>query len=232
MNKFSARFVGRSISLFSAAVATAMLMSACTTLDPYTGEEERSRTTVGTVIGAVSGAVIGAATASDRRERKKRILIGAGVGALAGGSVGAYMDRQEAKLREQLQGTGVSVTRDGDNIHLNMPGDITFGFDSDKLDPDFHDVLNSVGLVLKEFDKTIVEVAGHTDSTGAASYNQRLSERRAQAVSRFLLSDGLKEERVLVVGYGEDQPIADNATEKGRAANRRVELTLVPLTDD
>ncbi|MDQ2068731.1 OmpA family protein [Natronospira sp. AB-CW4] len=207
-------------------------LAACTTLDPYTGEEQRARATTGTVIGAVSGAILGAATASDRRERKRRMLIGAGLGGLAGGTVGAYMDRQEARLREQLEGSGVSVTRDGDNIHLNMPGDITFGFDDDSLRRDFHDVLDSVSLVLREFDQTIIEVAGHTDSVGAASYNQRLSERRAQSVARYLLGKGIMEERMLVVGYGEDQPVASNETDEGRAQNRRVELTLVPVTED
>ncbi|MEA5445444.1 OmpA family protein [Gammaproteobacteria bacterium AB-CW1] len=209
-----------------------MVLAACTTLDPYTGEEQRARATTGTVVGAVTGAILGAATASDRRERQRRMLIGAGVGALSGGAVGAYMDRQEAELRERLEGTGVSVTRDGDQIHLNMPGDITFDFDSDAVRSEFYEVLDSVAVVLEEFDQTVVEVAGHTDSTGAASYNQRLSERRAQSVSRYLLSQGLIEERMLVVGYGEDQPVASNDTEEGRRQNRRVELTLVPVTDD
>ncbi|MCP1727354.1 outer membrane protein OmpA-like peptidoglycan-associated protein [Natronospira proteinivora] len=213
-------------------LVAALALSACTTLDPYTGEERTARATTGTVIGAISGAVLGAATASDRRDRKKRMLIGAGVGALSGGAVGAYMDRQEDALREQLEGTDVSVTRDGDHIHLNMPGDITFGFDSADVRADFYEVLDSVSIVLEEFDQTIVEVSGHTDSTGAASYNQRLSERRAQSVSRYLLSQGVTEERMLVVGYGEDQPVASNDSEEGRQQNRRVELTLVPLTED
>jgi len=226
---FTAR---RGLAGIALGLAASLILGACTTLDPYTGEERTARATTGTVIGAVSGAVLGAATASDRRDRKKRMLIGAGVGALSGGAVGAYMDRQEHELRQQLEGTGVSVTRDGDHIHLNMPGDITFGFDSSDVRSDFFEVLDSVALVLEEFDQTIVEVSGHTDSTGAASYNQRLSERRAQSVSRYLLSQGLQEERMLVVGYGEDQPVASNETEEGRQQNRRVELTLVPVTED
>jgi outer membrane protein OmpA-like peptidoglycan-associated protein len=210
----------------------AVALAGCTTLDPYTGEEKRSRATTGTVIGAVSGAILGAATADDRRDRKKRALIGAGIGGLAGGAVGGYMDRNEARLREQLEGTGVSVTRDGDDIILNMPGDITFDFDSDTLRSDFTDVLNSVALVLKEFDQTVIEIAGHTDSVGAASYNQRLSERRAQSVARELMSNEVGENRMLVVGYGEDAPVASNDTDAGRQQNRRVELTLVPITED
>ncbi len=211
--------------------ALAVALAGCTTLDPYTGEEQRARATTGTVIGAVSGAILGAATADDRRDRKKRALIGAGIGGLAGGAVGGYMDRNEARLREQLEGTGVSVTRDGDDIILNMPGDITFDFDSDALRSDFTGVLNSVALVIEEFDKTVIEIAGHTDSVGAASYNQRLSERRAQSVARELMSNNVSENRMLVVGYGEDAPIASNDTDAGRQQNRRVELTLVPITE-
>ncbi|WP_374729198.1 MULTISPECIES: OmpA family protein [Natronospira] len=230
--KTNSRGFGRLVPGVTVGLMASMVLAACTTLDPYTGEEQRARATTGTVVGAVTGAILGAATASDRRERQRRMLIGAGVGALSGGAVGAYMDRQEAELRERLEGTGVSVTRDGDQIHLNMPGDITFDFDSDAVRSEFYEVLDSVAVVLEEFDQTVVEVAGHTDSTGAASYNQRLSERRAQSVSRYLLSQGLIEERMLVVGYGEDQPVASNDTEEGRRQNRRVELTLVPVTDD
>jgi len=225
-------FWARGLIFAITALATLAVLGACTTLDPYTGEERTARATTGTVIGAVSGAVLGAATASDRRDRKRRMLIGAGVGALSGAAVGAYMDRKEARLREQLDGTGISVTRDGDNIHLNMPGDVTFGFDSDAVRSEFYEVLDSVAVVLEEFDQTIIEVSGHTDSVGAASYNQRLSERRAQSVSRYLLSQNVSEDRMLVVGYGEDQPVASNDSDAGRAQNRRVELTLVPLTND
>jgi outer membrane protein OmpA-like peptidoglycan-associated protein len=220
------------ITAVAIGLALGLVLGGCTTLDPYTGEEQRARATTGTVIGAVGGAILGAATASDRRDRKKRALIGAGIGGLAGGAVGAYMDRQEAQLREQLAGTGVSVTRDGDNIILNLPGNITFGFDSADLRPEFFEVLNSVALVVAEFDQTIVEVAGHTDSTGAASYNQRLSEQRAQTVARYLIGRDVNEDRMLVVGYGQDAPVASNDTHEGRQQNRRVELTLVPLTRD
>lgn len=213
-------------------IVLAVVLAGCTTLDPYSGEEQTSKATTGTVIGAVSGAILGAATADDRRDRKKRALIGAGVGALAGGAVGNYMDQKEARLREQLQGTGVSVTRDGDNIILNMPSDITFAVDSSELRPDFTEVLESVALVLKEYDKTVIEVAGHTDSSGSGEYNQRLSERRSHAVARELLSNSIDQQRMLVVGYGESAPVASNETESGRQKNRRVELTLVPVTQD
>jgi outer membrane protein OmpA-like peptidoglycan-associated protein len=152
------------------------------------------------------------------------------VGALAGGAIGNYMDRQQAQLRHDLAGTGVSVTRMGDNITLNMPGNITFKSGSSELDPSFYKVLNSVNLVVKKYNKTVVEVAGHTDNTGAAEYNQQLSERRANSVAQYLESQGLANNRVVTVGAGETRPVADNSTPEGRQANRRVELTLTPLT--
>ncbi len=174
--------------------------------------------------------MVGLISGDDAVERRQRALIGAGVGALAGGAVGAYQDRQEAALRAELEGTGVSVTRIGDNITLNMPGNITFATNSSDLSPAFFDVLNSVGKVLNEFNKTVVEVAGHTDSTGSDAYNQSLSERRAGSVATYLRSQGVISDRLITVGMGELRPIADNATAAGRQANRRVEITMVPVT--
>lgn len=218
---------------FAAAVPLlAISIAGCTTTDPYTGEERTSRATTGAAIGAIAGAAIGIATGDDSRERRKRALIGAGIGGLSGGAVGAYMDRQERELRDQLRGTGVSVTRQGDELILNMPGNVTFGFDSSDLRSDFYDVLDSVALVLEEYEKTLIEVAGHTDSTGSAEYNQRLSERRAESVARYLESQGVRSQRIATAGFGEEHPVADNSTERGRQANRRVELTLVPLTEE
>ena len=213
------------------AVTTAMVfITGCETLDPYTREEKTSQATKGALIGAGIGAVVGLISGDDAVERRQRALIGAGVGALAGGAVGAYQDRQEAALRAELEGTGVSVTRIGDNITLNMPGNITFATNSADLSPAFFDVLNSVGKVLNEFNKTVVEVAGHTDSTGSDAYNQGLSERRAASVANYLRGRGIMADRMITVGMGESRPIADNSTEVGRQANRRVEITMVPLT--
>lgn len=206
------------------------VLSACTTLDPYTREEKTSSATKGAAIGAATGVAIGLITGDSSSERKKRALIGAGVGALAGGGVGYYMDQQEMKLRQRLDGTGVSVTRNGDNITLNMPGNITFAVDSSDISAGFYDILNSVALVLNEFDQTLVEVAGHTDSTGAADYNQALSERRAGSVAAYLRAQQVMAERLMVVGAGENYPIASNDTPAGRQLNRRVEITIVPLT--
>ncbi len=229
MNNFSKHKVTR---LFSVIALTAVMTTGCTTYNPYSGDEQTSKATKGAIIGAVSGAVLGALTGDDSRERKKRALIGAGVGGIAGGSVGYYMDVQEAKLREQLRGSGVSVSRDGDNIVLNMPGNITFATNSSDLNGNFFSVLDSVSLVLNEYDKTVVELAGHTDSTGSDQYNQSLSERRAGTVSAYLNNKGINLNRLLVVGYGEAYPIADNSSESGREANRRVELTLLPIVEE
>ena len=217
------------IRVVTVMVAGALLATGCQTIDPYTGEKKVSNTAKGAGIGAVAGAVVGAISGDDARERRKRALIGAGVGGLAGGAVGGYMDKQEAELRKELEGTGVSVTRNGDNITLNMPSNITFTTGSADLNSRFFKVLDNVGLVLKKYDKTIVEVAGHTDSVGSEQTNQTLSERRAGTVSQYLVGKGLKQERMIIIGAGEARPVATNDSESGRALNRRVELTLLPL---
>ena len=207
-----------------------LALSACQTIDPYTREEKTSNATKGAAIGAGVGIVAGLISGDNSRERRQRALIGAGVGALAGGGIGYYMDVQEAKLRQQLEGTGVSVTRYGDEIVLNLPGNITFATDSTELRTDFLDVLDSVAIVLRKYEKTMIEITGHTDSTGAASYNQQLSERRAESVARYLRSTGIISARIATQGLGEHYPIASNATASGRSQNRRVELRLVPIT--
>ncbi|MDH3991176.1 MAG: OmpA family protein [Gammaproteobacteria bacterium] len=223
MNNRSAKFI--------LAMATTMVfVSGCQTLDPYTREEKTSSATKGALIGAGVGAVVGLISGDDAVERRQHALIGAGIGALAGGSIGYYQDKQEAELRAELEGTGVSVTRIGDNITLNMPGNVTFATNSSDLSPAFFDVLNSVGKVLSEFDQTVVEVAGHTDSTGSDEYNQSLSERRAGSVAAYLQSQGVIPARLITVGMGETRPVSDNGTTGGRQLNRRVEITMVPIT--
>ncbi len=214
----------------AAALSGVLVLSACTTIDPYTREEQTSRAQRNALLGAAAGAVAGLVTGDSSMERKKRAIVGAGIGALAGGAVGGYMDRQEARLRAELDRTGVSVTRVGDNITLNMPGNITFATNSSDLNAGFYDVLNSVAVVLDEFEQTVVEVAGHTDSTGSDQYNMDLSRRRASSVANYLVTREVVYDRIIEVGMGESRPIADNGTDSGRQANRRVELTLVPLT--
>ncbi|MEM7304144.1 MAG: OmpA family protein [Pseudomonadota bacterium] len=206
------------------------LISACSTTNPYTGEKETSNLAKGAGVGAAAGAVVGLISGDDSRSRKKNALIGAGVGAIAGGAVGYYMDAQEAKLREKLAGTGVGVTRDGDNIILNMPSNITFSVDSSDVSADFYEILDSVTIIFNEYNKTIIEVMGHTDSTGAGDYNLKLSMRRAESVADYFRSRDILEDRLTTHGYGEDYPVASNNTDQGRALNRRVEIALVPIT--
>ncbi len=211
-----------------ALLAAASLTAACTT-DPFTGERKVSNTAAGAGIGAGLGALAGLAVGGSRRAQRNAVLIGAGVGALAGGGIGAYMDNQEAEIRRQLQGTGVSVTRIGDTIVLNMPSNITFDVDQDAVKGSFYPVLNSVALVLNKYNRTVVDVDGHTDSTGDDSYNFGLSQRRALAVADYLNGQGVDGRRFSVVGFGESRPIASNDTADGRAANRRVEIRLAPI---
>ncbi|GIX29965.1 MAG: OmpA family lipoprotein [Porticoccaceae bacterium] len=204
------------------------LLVGCTTTDPYTGEQKTSNTAKGAAVGAVAGAVLGAAAAGGG-ERKKGAVVGAVAGGAVGAGIGQYMDRQERALRERLAGSGVQVVREGDHLRLVMPGHVTFDVDSDAIRPEFFQTLVGVAEVLKKFDRTRLQIAGHTDSTGSDAYNQALSERRAAAVARFLESQGIAPGRIVTVGYGERYPIADNATPEGRALNRRVELEIIPL---
>jgi outer membrane protein OmpA-like peptidoglycan-associated protein len=221
----------RSLRVCAALVGVVLGASACSTLDPYTREEKTSHAQRQAEIGAGVGVAVGLITGDSSMERKKRALIGAGLGALAGAGVGNYMDAQELELRKELERTGVSVTRAGDHITLNMPGNITFATDSADLNAGFFEVLNSVGKVVNEFEQTVIEVAGHTDSTGSDQYNQQLSTRRADAVAAYLKTRSVRADRVITVGAGETHPVATNDTPEGRQLNRRVELTLVPLTD-
>lgn len=211
--------------------AAALALTACTTTDPFTGQSKVSSTAGGAAIGAgagaVGGAIIGAATGGDPRVGA---LIGAGVGALGGAAVGRYMDQQEAELRAQLQGSGVSVTRIGNDLYLNMPSNITFAVDQSNINPAFQNTLNGVALVLKKYNRTLVDIVGYTDSTGSASYNLALSQRRAQSVASYLGQQGVNQQRFYVDGRGESNPVASNATEAGRAQNRRVEIKIVPIT--
>ena len=214
---------------FIAVVAAAALAAACTT-DPFTGQRQISNTAGGALLGAGAGALVGLAVGGTGVAQRNAALIGAGVGALAGGAVGVYMDQQEAELRAQLQGTGVSVTRNGDFIILNMPSNITFAIDQDAISAQFFPTLNSVALVLQKYNRTLVDVHGHTDSTGSEAHNLDLSQRRALSVATYLNAQGVDSRRFSIVGFGKSRPIATNATPEGRALNRRVEIQLLPLT--
>lgn len=224
-NKVSNKWVRTAVF----AVMTSVVATGCTTVNPYSREEQTAKSTSGALIGAISGAAIGMASSS-KSDRGKGALIGAASGAALGGGIGYYMDVQETKLRQQLESTGISVTRDGDNIVLNMPNEITFGFDQSDLSSRAVAALKNVALVANEYDKTLINVYGFTDSTGSASYNQRLSQVRASEVSSNLMRGGVAANRVITKGMGEAKPIASNKTEQGRAENRRVEIVLSPTS--
>ncbi|MBX3581149.1 MAG: OmpA family protein [Rhizobiaceae bacterium] len=212
-----------------ATLAALALLSACST-DPFTGQQKVSNTAGGAALGAGLGALAGMAVGGSSNAQRNAVLIGAGIGALTGGAIGATMDRNEAELRRQLQGTGVSVTRVGDQVVLNMPSDITFDVDKDAIKPGFRQTLNSVAIVLNRYQQTIVDVFGHTDSTGSAAHNMDLSQRRALSVANYLAQQGVDSRRFAVTGFGATRPIATNSTAEGRALNRRVEIQLSPLT--
>lgn len=216
--------------LLSGLAALSLSLSACTSLNPFTGETQISNTAGGAMVGAGGGAVVGgilgAATGNDPRVSA---LIGAGIGGLTGAAIGNYMDQQESELRAQLQGTGVSVTRVGQQIILNMPSNITFSVDSSTIQPRFSETLVSVALVLKKYNKTVVDVYGYTDATGSDDYNLELSQRRATAVATALASQGVDQRRFYITGKGEADPIASNGTESGRQQNRRVEIQISPI---
>ena len=216
--------------------ATALaVLSGCAAHGPYdqgaqTGQAESagmSKTAKYGGLGALAGAAAGALISHD--DRGKGALIGAAVGGASGAGYGYYADKQEAQLRQQMQGTGVEVQRQGDNIQLIMPGNITFATDSADISSGFYNPLNNLANSFKQYDQNSIEIVGHTDSTGGYQYNMGLSQRRAQSVANYLVSQGVNSSRVTTRGAGPDQPVASNANESGRQQNRRVEVNLRPL---
>lgn len=205
------------------------LTSGCVT-NPETGNRTISKAAIGGLGGVVGGYLLGDILGG-RNDRTAKI-VGAGLGGLAGAGIGYYMDEQEKKLRQQTAGTGIDVTRDGDNLILNMPSNVTFAVDSSAIDPGFQSTLGTVANTLSQYEKSYVDVLGHTDSTGSDAYNQSLSERRAASVANFLTNSGVQRERLATRGFGESQPVASNSTDEGRAANRRVEIKIVPIRQD
>ncbi|QKJ85032.1 OmpA family lipoprotein [Paramixta manurensis] len=218
----------KSVIALSLLLSGTMVLSGCTT-NPYTGESEAGKSGIGAGLGALVGAGVGVLSSS-KKDRGKGALIGAASGAALGGGAGYYMDVQEAKLRDKMKGTGVSVTRNGDNIILNMPNNVTFDSNSSTLKPAGANTLTGVAMVLKEYPKTAVNVIGYTDSTGTRELNMRLSQQRADGVGSALITQGVAANRIRTSGAGPDNPIATNTTEAGKAQNRRVEITLSPLS--
>jgi outer membrane protein OmpA-like peptidoglycan-associated protein len=199
-------------------VCTALLTAGCS-ISPKTAKKQADQTAAGNFTGATKS-----------KELRKLALKGAGINTLSYGSVGAYMDFQEAKLRKRLRRSGVSITRSGNNIILTMPGKITFDFGSANLKSAYYEVLNSVASVLKDYDKTYIDVYGHTDSIGSHNYNNKLSNRRANCVAEYIVAQGCNALRFSIQGFGETKPIASNTNPSGRAQNRRVEIEISPLT--
>lgn len=217
-------------TIIAAAALTALVSTSGCTTDPQTGRRHLSDTALGGIGGALGGYLIGDLVGG-RHDRTAKIL-GAGIGGLAGAGIGAYMDRQERELRERTAGTDVQVIRQGDNLVLNIPSGINFAYNSAAVQPQFQRTLDQVAGTLAQYNETYIDVYGHTDSTGSEAYNQDLSERRATSVADYLASRGVQPARIGTRGYGETQPIAPNDTEEGRAANRRVEIKIVPINRD
>ena len=220
-------FASRKIA--GAAIAAALLTTTACVTNPETGERDfQTRTAIGAVAGAVAGYLAGDVVGG-RRDRTERI-VGAGIGTIAGAAVGQYMDRQERELRRQTAGTGVVVERQGDELLLTMPSGITFAFNRFDVQPQFRPTLDQVAQTLAAYPQTLIDIYGHTDNVGSDAYNQTLSENRARSVADYLASRGVQSERMATRGFGESQPTADNATEAGRAQNRRVEIRITPAT--
>jgi len=219
------------------ALMTAAALTACATGGSYVQSdqygnpvEQQNRTGRNALIGTAVGVAAGLLSGNSATERRQHAMVGAGIGALAGAGVGAYQNRQEAALRQRTANTGIDVQRQGDNIVLNLPDGITFDFGKSALKPQFYSALNGVASTLKEYDQTMIEVVGHTDSIGSDAVNNRLSKERADSVASYLTAQGVQSVRMETLGAGKAYPIADNSTDAGRAKNRRVEIRVIPLT--
>lgn len=213
-----------------AAIAILLGGVACTTTDPYSGQTRRNNTATGAIAGALGGAVLGYLTnTSNSEEGRKNALIGAGIGALGGAAVGRYMDQQQAALEAELSGTGVGVARQGDNLVLRMPSDVTFASNQSAVTANFYPVLDDVAMVLNRYNQTTIDVIGHADSDGTDEYNMNLSRQRASSVAQYLVARSVLADRFYVDGRGEGMPIASNATAEGKAQNRRVEILIRPF---
>lgn len=210
----------------SALLISATMLTACQ--QGGAGYENNRNTYNAAGIGAGLGALAGAVTANDEH-RWRNAAAGAAIGGLAGAGVGNYMDSQERAMREATQGTGIDVSRQGNNLILNMPSNITFAYNSSAIQSSLRPTLNNVADILMSYPQTIVEIYGHTDSTGSDSYNLDLSDKRAASVANYLSARGVGQ-KIITTGLGESQPIASNASEEGRAQNRRVEIKISPIS--
>lgn len=216
-------------SLLGSTLAVALVTTTACTTDPQTGERRMSKAAIGALAGAAVGTGAGALVGG--RKKRTEMIVGAGIGALAGTAVGAYMDKQERELREKTAGTDVEVVRNGDDLLLNMPSGITFETNSYAVQPQFRQTLDNVASTLAQYDKTYIDVYGHTDSTGGDAINVPLSQNRAKSVADYLTMRGVASARIGTQGFGASQPLASNDTPEGRQKNRRVEIKIVPVQD-
>jgi outer membrane protein OmpA-like peptidoglycan-associated protein len=210
------------------AVASLITVSGCVT-DPNTGQQKVSRTAIGAGAGALGGLLIGGLIGGGTGR-----IIGAGIGGLAGGAIGYTMDKQIKELRESTAGSGVDVTPtdNGQAILVNLPEGVTFDVGSAALQPGFRSTLDQIAQSMNQYPNSLIDVYGHTDSTGSDQFNQTLSENRARTVANYLTMQGVSAARIRSQGFGETMPVADNATEEGRRRNRRVEIKIVPISQE
>jgi outer membrane protein OmpA-like peptidoglycan-associated protein len=203
------------IPVAALAAVTLFGMTACASWD------QRER---GAVIGAGAGAAVGAAVGSQVGSTARGAIVGAVVGGAAGAVIGHQMDQQARELDRDLE--GATVTRVGEGIVVTFEGGILFDFDRADLRSEARSNLRQLAQNLQQHDRTEVLILGHTDSVGSASYNQGLSERRAQSAANYVISQGVARTRVSTRGMGENDPIATNETAEGRQLNRRVEVVI------
>ena len=211
----------RRSSLLISLVSASLVIAGC-------ASTEYSNTTKGAAIGAVVGAVAGKATGN---HKNKRLAIGAAVGALAGAAVGSYMDKQEKALNEELSGSGVKVVREGDKLRLDIPAQLTFDVNRSDIRSNLYPVFNDIAKVLRDYEKTMLVIAGHTDDTGPYQYNMNLSQARADSVKQYLVAQNVQPVRVETQGYGPNYPVVPNTSESNRTLNRRVEIHIEPIVE-
>jgi len=203
------------IKSITSVITLSLIMSGCAS----------TNTEKGAAIGAIAGAILGKSTSN---HKDKRLVFGVAIGSIAGAAIGGYMDKQEQEFREELSGTGIDVIREGDNIRLVMPSNITFASNQSYITRGFHAILNDVAKVLTKYDKTYLSIEGHTDSQGSTEFNQNLSVQRASSVKDYLIKQSVLDGRLITIGYGETMPLVGNNTSNNRSINRRVEIQIIP----
>ncbi len=179
--------------------------------------------------GAAAGAIVGQAIGHDTKSTVTGAAIGAAIGSASGAGIGYYMDKQEEALRNAMAASdAASIRRSGNVLEVSYKSDLLFDINSAAVHPGAYNDLDRLARVLVQYPDTIIQVAGHTDSTGSESYNLSLSQRRAETVRQLLIQRGVAPSRIIAIGYGETMPRASNSTASGRQMNRRVEIRIQP----